>query len=82
MEESRLKCVSHPPLSLDIVPSDLFPFGWLKSEFSSRLVSEIHGLFEIVEEILNTLTPGTIARIFADWIERLKQVIDTSGDYI
>jgi hypothetical protein len=31
---------------------------------------------------LNTLTPDTIARVFANWIERLKQTIDTNGDYI
>jgi hypothetical protein len=37
--------------------------------------------FEIVEEILSTLTPDTIARVFANWIERLKHVIDTNGDY-
>jgi hypothetical protein len=73
MEELRLKRVAHPPFSPDIAPSDFFLFGWLKGELSSRSVSEINGLFEIVEEILSTLTPDTIARIFASWIERLKK---------
>jgi histone-lysine N-methyltransferase SETMAR len=81
MEKLRRKCAAHPPFSSDIAPSDFFLFGWLKGELSSRPVSEIIGLFEIVEEILSTLTPDTIARVFANWIERLKQVIDINGDY-
>jgi hypothetical protein len=74
MEELRFKRVHHPYFSLDIAPSDFFLFGWLKGEFSSRQVSEFNGLFEIVDEILKTLTPDTIARIFGNWIERLTPV--------
>jgi hypothetical protein len=66
MEELRIKRVAHPPFSPDIAPSDFFLFGWLKGELFSQPVSEINGLFEIVEEILNTLTPDTIARVFAN----------------
>jgi hypothetical protein len=82
MEELRLKHVADPSFSPGIAPADLFPFGWLKGELYSRSVSDINGLFEIVDEIMNTVTPDTIARVFANWIERLKQVIDTNGDYI
>jgi hypothetical protein len=82
MEELRIKRVAHQLFSPDIAPSDFFLFGWLKGELSSRPVNEINGLFEIVEIILSTLTPDTIARVFVNWIERLKQVIDTNGDYI
>jgi hypothetical protein len=81
MEELRLKHVADPPFSPGIAPADFFLFGWLKGELYSRSLSEINGLFEIVEEIMSTLTPDTIARVFANWIERLKQVIDTNGDY-
>jgi hypothetical protein len=82
IEELRLKRIVHPPFSSDIALSDFFLFGWLKGELCSRPVSEINGLFEIVEEILSTLTADTIARVFANWIERLKQVIDANGDYV
>jgi histone-lysine N-methyltransferase SETMAR len=81
IEKLGLKRVAHPPFSPDIASSDLFLFGWLKGELSSRSVSELNGLFEIVEEILSALTPDTIARGFANWIERLKQVININGDY-
>jgi hypothetical protein len=63
MEELSVKRIAHPPFTRDIGPSDFFLFGWLKGELFSRPVSEINGLFEIVEEILNTLTPDTIARV-------------------
>jgi hypothetical protein len=82
MEELRPKRVAHPPFSHEITPSDFFLFGWLKGELSSRPDSEINGLFEIVEEILITRTSDTIARVFANWIERLKQVTDINGDDI
>jgi hypothetical protein len=81
IEELCLKRVAYPSFSPDIALSGFFLFGWLKGELSSRPVSEIYGLFEIAEEILSTLTSDTIARVFANWIERLKKVIDTNGDY-
>jgi hypothetical protein len=82
MEELRLKRVLHPPFSPDIAPSDFFLFGWLTDELSSRQVSEINGLFEIVDAILSTLTPDTIARVFGNWIERLTHVININRDYV
>jgi histone-lysine N-methyltransferase SETMAR len=82
MKELRLKRLLHPPFSHDITPSDFFLFGWLKSELSSRLVSEIIWLFEIINEILSTLTPDTIAKVFKNWIERLTQIININGDYV
>jgi hypothetical protein len=51
-------------LSHDIIPSDFFLFGWLKDEFASWSVDEISTLFEIVEEIPNTQSIETIARVF------------------
>jgi hypothetical protein len=66
MEELRIKRLPHPHFGLDIAPSDFFLFGWLKGELSSQQVSEINWLFEIVDEILSTLTPETIARVFGN----------------
>jgi hypothetical protein len=71
IKELRLKCVSHPHFNSNIASSDLFLFGWFKDELSSQQISEINGIFEIVDEILSTLTPDTIARVFQNWIERL-----------
>jgi hypothetical protein len=82
MEELRLKRVPHPPFRLDITPSDFFLFGRLKGELSSRQISETNGLFEIVDEILITLTPDTIARLFGNWIKRLTKVFNANGDYV
>jgi hypothetical protein len=30
---------------------------------------------------IKQMAPDRIARVFANWIETLKQVIDTNGDY-
>jgi histone-lysine N-methyltransferase SETMAR len=82
MEELHLKRTPHPLFSPDIAPSDFFLFAWLKGELSSRSVGDISELFKLVDEILSTLTTDTIAWIFANWIERLEQVISTNGDYV
>jgi hypothetical protein len=82
MEELYLKCTAHPSFSPDIAPSDFFLFAWRKGELFSRWVGDISELFELVDEILSTLTTDTIARAFANWIERLEQVISTNGDYV
>jgi hypothetical protein len=66
MDELGFKCVPHPHFNLDIAPSDFFLFGWLKGELSSRQVSEFNGIFEMVDEILSTLTSDTIARVFGN----------------
>jgi hypothetical protein len=82
MEELHLKRTAHPTFSPDMASLDFFLFGWLKGELSSRSVRDISELFELVDEILSTLTMDTIPRVFANWIERLEQVISTNGDYV
>jgi hypothetical protein len=52
----------------------------LKSELAFRPVAEIDELFEIVEAILGNLAIETIARIFSNWIERLKQILNANRD--
>jgi hypothetical protein len=81
MEELRLKRVAHRPFSPEIAPLDFFLFDRLKGGLSFRSVSDANGFLEIVAEILSILTRDIIARVFANWIERLKQVIDTNDDY-
>jgi hypothetical protein len=77
--------ISNGPPSVfrpDLAPADFFLFEWLESELSSPWLSEIGELWEIVNEILSALATKTIAKVLANWIERLKQIIDTDGDYI
>jgi hypothetical protein len=66
MEELHFKRTAHPHFSHDIAPSDFFLFGWLKGELSSRWVGDISEFFELVDEILSTVTTDTIARVFAN----------------
>jgi hypothetical protein len=82
LDELRPKRIVHLPLDHEIALSDFFLFGLLKSELSSRSVGEIGELFEIVDEILSSLRPDTIVMVFANSIERMKQVMITNGDYI
>jgi hypothetical protein len=75
MDELCFKRVVHPPFGLDVALSNFFLFGWLKSKPSSRSMGEIGELFETVDETRSTLRLDTIATVFGNWIERLKQFI-------
>jgi hypothetical protein len=73
---------AHPSFSHEIVLSDVLLFERLKSELSSQSVGEIGELFEAVDEMPSALPTETTPRVLANWIERLKQGIDSDGDYI
>jgi hypothetical protein len=82
MEEPHLKHTARPPFSPDMAPSDFFLFGWLKIGPSSRSIGDISELFELVHEILRTLTTDTIARVLRtgskDWNKLLVPMVTMS----
>jgi hypothetical protein len=65
-----------------MAPSDFFLFGQLKGDLASPSIGKISEFFERFEEILSVLTTETIARVFSNWDDRLKHVIDTYGEDI
>jgi hypothetical protein len=71
-KELHLKRIADPFFNADITLSDFFFFSWLKSKLASRPVVEINQRFEIIKNILRTLTIKKIARVFSNWIERLE----------
>jgi hypothetical protein len=72
----------HPPYSPDIAPSDFFLFGWVKGKLPRQSFVEMEDVFQAISEILRNLTADMVRSVFPTWIERLKQIVDTNGDYI
>jgi hypothetical protein len=46
-----------------------------------EILDEI-GLFEAGSDILNTISPAELQRVFRSWIDRIERVIATEGDDI
>jgi hypothetical protein len=71
-KELPLKRIADPFFKLGTPSSDFFLFGWLKRKLASRPVVEINQLFEIIKNILRTLTIKKIVKVFSNWIVRLE----------
>jgi hypothetical protein len=81
-EGCRFRHAPQPPDSHDISPCDFFLFGDLKAKLRGEGFEMLEQLQERVEALLREITPELMERVYRHWIERLDQVIRTSGDYI
>ena len=71
-----------PPYSPDLAPSDFYLFGYIKGLLAGRSFNSAEELLSAVDEILSEISETTLMRVFKEWEERLKQVIELKGDYI
>ena len=71
-----------PPYSPDLAPSDFYLFGYIKGLLAGRSFNSAEELLSAVDEILSEISETTLMRVFKEWEERLKQVIELNGDYI
>jgi histone-lysine N-methyltransferase SETMAR len=81
-EHSPLKRLVHPPYSPDISPSDVCPFGKIKSQLIGQEIPDEIGLFEAVSDILNAISAAELHRVFRSWIYWIERVIAAEGDSI
>jgi hypothetical protein len=59
-----------------------FLFGWLKAQLGRRECNGYDELYEVVDEILTSLSIEMIEKVFVDWMNRLQRLIDGNGDYV
>jgi histone-lysine N-methyltransferase SETMAR len=71
-----------PPYSPDIAPSDFVLFGWLQTQLERREYNGEDELYEVVDEILTSLSIKMIETTFVDWMNRLQGLIDGNGDHV
>jgi hypothetical protein len=63
-----------------ILRHPIFLFGWLKPQLERREFSGDDELYEIVVEILTSLSIKIIETVFVDWMNRLQRLINGNGD--
>jgi hypothetical protein len=71
-----------PPYSPDLAPSDFYLFGTVKNRLEQIQASDADDFFEQLTEILNSISPEELERVFAAWIDRIRQVSEGNGEYL
>jgi hypothetical protein len=67
----RSKRTPQPPYNPNIAPSDVFLFGWLKTQLERRKYNGEDELYGVVDEILTGLSIEMIETVFVDGMNRL-----------
>jgi hypothetical protein len=60
----------------------LFLIGQLKTQLERREYNGEDELYEVVDEILTSVSIAMIETVFVDWMNRVQRSIDGNGDYI
>lgn len=79
---SNFRTMAHPAYSPDIAPSDFGLFGTIKKMLEGVEHRTVEELQDHIIKILDDFTPEFWNSLFMEWIERLKQIIHTNGNYI
>jgi histone-lysine N-methyltransferase SETMAR len=76
-----LNRILHPPYSPDISPCDFWLFGFLKGWLKGRQSTSDQELPDIISAVLSDIIETEFFVVYEEYIERLKEVIRTHGEY-
>ena len=82
LESHGMDRAPQPLFSPEIAPSDFYLFGYIKKMLQGHSYDTPDDLLSAITEILNNISPDALVKVFLNWHERLKQLIDKNGDYI
>ena len=82
LESQRIRLMPHPPYSPDLAPCDFYLFGLIKDILSSREITCLRMLENMVEEMLFNLDIQEFENAFNNWARRLQRCIELGGEYI
>jgi hypothetical protein len=74
--------IPQPPYSPDLAPGDFYLFGPVKNRLEKIQASDADDFFEQLEEILSSIAVEELERVFAAWIDRVRQVSEGNGEYL
>jgi histone-lysine N-methyltransferase SETMAR len=81
MEENGPERGIHPPYSPDLAPSDFDLFNHVKHWLRGQSFETAYELFLAMDPVLMGIEKWTLHAAFLDWIQRLRQCIETNGDH-
>jgi hypothetical protein len=80
-KDNGMKTTPHSPDSPGIAPSDFRFSGHVKGCLADRSFVDVEELFEAVREVLESIAIVTLQMMFLEWMERLRECIQTNGEY-
>jgi hypothetical protein len=82
MSDHQMIRMPQPPYSPDLAPSDFYLFGTVKNRLEQIQASDADDFFEQLQEILSSISVEELERVFAAWIDRVRQVSEGNGEYL
>jgi histone-lysine N-methyltransferase SETMAR len=82
IKANDLSLLPHPPFSPDLVPSDFYLFGYIKTELRASHGRTQEDLFANVDHILRGFSSDELRRVYLEWMEGLEHAISAKGDYV
>jgi hypothetical protein len=82
MADHEMLSLRHAPCSPDLAPSDFYLFGTVKNCLEQIQASDGEDPFAHQYEILLSVSIDEFERVFAAWIERVRQASQGTGGYI
>jgi histone-lysine N-methyltransferase SETMAR len=81
MEQSNLRGAPHLPFSLDLIPSDLFLFGYIKDKLQGSEFIDKDVLLAETRAISNRISGKVLKGVFMELERRLQTCIHAKGEY-
>jgi hypothetical protein len=79
--QNQILRLPHSPYSPDIAPSNFWLFGHMKKSLDDRTFDEAEQLLEAITEFLDEIHPSELEVVFSHWVERVRWVLESNGDY-
>ena len=67
LAQINLKCIPHPPYSLDLAPCDFFVFPNVKKHLRRRRFQSPEAVVKAAKAVLKDLSENGFQHVFADW---------------
>ena len=81
LTDKGVHLLPQPPYSLDIVPSEFYLFGHLKTQICGIEFKNSSGIVEKVREIMSSFCKDELHRVYEEWKRRLVWVSSNNGEY-
>jgi hypothetical protein len=82
MSDHQMTRMPQPPYCPDLAPSNFYLFDRVKKRLEQIQACDADNFFDQLDEILSSISPEELERVFAAWIDRVRQARDGDGEYL
>jgi histone-lysine N-methyltransferase SETMAR len=82
LKDWKMVRIEHPPYSPDLAPCDFFLFGYLKEKLKGMTFESERELVFEIERILKKIPAPMWKSVFANWMDRLRNCVDSGGEFV